>query len=155
MMRSLALVVLLILNVFLCGCSLFSGREISMEASARSGISRAWREHIDAALRKDLDGVVAMYADDVVYSVSGSPQVVGRSALRSMEEEGMKAVEVVSATHKTEELRVFGEDVFEIGTVVGPVRLGGAPAKIVTFHYMALWQKGAGGEWLVRHLVGK
>ena len=31
----------------------------------REAIARAWREHIDAAKRKDLDAVMEIYADDV------------------------------------------------------------------------------------------
>ena len=50
-------------------------------AAVRDAISRAWREHIQSAIRKDLDGVVDIYADDIVYVVADSPEVRGRAAM--------------------------------------------------------------------------
>jgi hypothetical protein len=53
------------------------------DPTVRDAISRAWREHIQAAIRKDLDGVVDIYADDIVYVVADSPEVRGIRSTRT------------------------------------------------------------------------
>lgn len=99
------------------------------EASTGETISVAWREHIAAAKRKDLPGVLAMYADDMVYVVPGHEEVRGRSALGEMEKRTLAAMDVLSATHTVHALRVFGDTAYEISTIEGPVRARGEEAK--------------------------
>jgi len=136
------------------GCSSVE-RGGAPEAEVRDAVAAAWRGHIEAAQRKDLAGVMAIYAGDAVYAVAGAPEVRGRPALERMEAEGLAAADVLGATHTTHDLRVFGDAAFEIGTIEGPVRPRGEAARVVTFHFMAEWARGPGGAWRLRHLVGR
>ena len=124
-------------------------------APTRAAIARVWRDHIAAAQRKDLDGVVAMYTDDAVYFVAGAPEVRGRAAIRAMEAAGLSSADVVAAEHTTEALRVHGDVAHEIGMVRGPVSVQGAELRVMTFHYLAWWARGADGAWRVRYLLGR
>ena len=127
----------------------------STEADARRAVSAAWRDHIDAAKRKDAKAVVEIYADDVVYVVPGVADVRGRSAIDRMEAETLAANDVLDAVHTIESLEVFGDVAYEIGTVVGPVRAKGEEVQTVTFHFMALWRRQADGAWRIQHIVGE
>ena len=119
----------------------------SPDAVAREAIAIAWQEHIDAAKRKDLDSVMRIYADDVIYIVPGFQDLRGNSAVEAMEAETLVSADVLDAKHSTESLRVFDDLAYELGTVIGPVRQKGETAQTVTFHYMATWRRQPDGSW--------
>jgi len=124
------------------------------DPAVREAIARAWREHIQAAIRKDLDGVVDIYAEEIVYVVADSPEVRGRAAMTAMEARTLAEFDLVSAEHASDALRIFGDVAYELGTVIGPIRpIDGQPLT-VTFHFMALWRRQADGAWRIAHLVG-
>ena len=123
--------------------------------AAGLAIDAAWRAHIDAAVRKDLAGVVAMYADDAVYLVGDEP-IVGLPAIEAMEAAGLAGNDLVEATHTILELRRFEDVAYEIGTVVGPVRPHGEErTSEVHFAFMAKWVRGGDGAWRLHRLVGR
>lgn len=123
--------------------------------AVRAAVEASWHGHIDGAMRKDLDAVMAMYADDVVYVVDGNAPVVGRADLRAMEQRGMATGAVLSAQHAIEALRVDGDLAYELGLVRGQVAPAGQPPATVVFHFVALWRQGDDGAWRVAHLVGQ
>jgi hypothetical protein len=43
---------------------------------------------------------------------------------------------------------------YELGTVVGPIRMLGEEPLVVTFHFMAQWVRAADGRWRMRSFVG-
>jgi uncharacterized protein (TIGR02246 family) len=120
-----------------------------------AAIDTAWRQHIEAARRKDLDGTVAIYTDDAVYVVEGEAPVQGRAALRTMEQRGMANGDVVSAAHTTDALRVDGDLAWELGTIAGDVAPKGQAAQFVVYHYIAMWRLGKDREWRIAHIVGQ
>jgi ketosteroid isomerase-like protein len=120
----------------------------------RLQIEAAWRAHIAAAQRQDLDGVMAIYADDCVYEALGSPVVDGKQALRAMEQRGIETGRVVSAAHRVESLRVSGDIALEMGTVAGEVAPGGQPPQRVVYHYIAHWRFDDGPGWRIARLCG-
>lgn len=150
---------LLCIAVALTGCSspsLPPGAAVdTTETQIRAAISEAWRDHIDAAKRKDLAGVMAMYAQDAVYVVPGVTEVRGHSAIHAMEEQGLAAADVLDATHTIHDLQVFDNIAYEIGTVAGPVRAKGQAAQTLTFQCMGMWQRQGNGVWRLRYLVGQ
>ena len=127
----------------------------SSTASARTAIGRAWADHIAAAKRHDLAGVIAMYAKDAVYAVGGAPEVRGRPAIDSMEAQGLRAVTVIDARHQTHMIRRVGDIAYEVGTIVGPVKPAGDTARVVTFNFMAQWRREPSGAWHLAYLVGR
>jgi ketosteroid isomerase-like protein len=121
----------------------------------RAAISTAWRDHIDAAKRKDVKGVVAMYSEDVVYIIPGASEVRGRPAINTMEAQGLAAADVLEAAHTSHDVQVFNNVAYEIGTIAGPVRAKGQTVKLVTFHFMGMWQLQEDGAWRLSYLVGR
>ena len=120
----------------------------------RDEISATWDRHMEAAVHKDLDAVLEIYADDIVYAAPGQPEVHGIDAVRAMERNTIEMVDLISAEHTTHDLRVWGDVAYETGTVVGPIRPHGQEAAVETWHFMAMWRRGADGVWEVRYLVG-
>ena len=71
---------LLVCAVMIAACSIDPSSEVSLPdpedpetMEVRRQIAEAWRLHIDAAQRKDLAGVMEIYAEDILYSVPGGP----------------------------------------------------------------------------------
>jgi uncharacterized protein (TIGR02246 family) len=124
-------------------------------SAARAAIATAWRSHIDAARRKDLQGVMRIYAKDIAYLIPGEREVQGLSAMEQMERQSLEAADLLHATHTTHGLRVAGDLTYEIGTIEGPLKPAGKPARTVTFHFMALWQRQEDGNWRLRYLAGR
>lgn len=121
---------------------------------AAAAIDAAWRDHIEAAQRKDLAAVCALYTDDVVYVVAGQQVVRGKAEIEAMEKASLAAADVESAIHASFALHVDGDVAHEIGEVIGEVAGKDAPARWVTFHYVAVWHRGPGDAWRIAHLVG-
>ena len=151
-MRALAL-------LLLPACATMGGEE-----DVRDGIADAWKNHLAGVRQKDPWRVGRLYTDDVVYIVPGECEVRGRKAIDEMEAQGLKTVEILDVTHTTEALEVHGDVAYEIGTVVGPVRPHGKPAKTVTFRYIARWRRvpeeTSGwhrfeARWCIQYMVGE
>jgi ketosteroid isomerase-like protein/protein tyrosine phosphatase (PTP) superfamily phosphohydrolase (DUF442 family) len=134
--------------------ALMARQQKDVETAVHQALSSAWREHIAAAQREDLDGVMAIYADDIAYLV-GAVDLNGIKAMRAHEQASLQGADVLNALHSIDALRVVGDTAFEIGSIVGPVAVGGAPARVVSFHFMARWVRAADGRWRLQTLVGK
>jgi uncharacterized protein (TIGR02246 family) len=127
----------------------------SDDASVRAIVAATWRDHIDAAVRKDLTAVMDIYADDVFYVVAGIHEVRGRQAVEAMELQTLEGADVLNAVHTIQALSVFGDVAYEIGTVTGPIRQKGQATAVVTFNFMAMWRRQADGLWRIQHMVGE
>lgn len=131
-----------------------SGVALEASAAVHDALSIAWSDHIDAAIRKDVNAVLEIYADDVIYVVPGMEDVRGRDAIDAMETRTLAEADVLHAEHTIQSLSVFDDIAYELGTVIGPVRPRGGEATTVTFHFMAMWQRQADGAWRIRCFVG-
>lgn len=125
------------------------------ETQVRSAIEQAWAEHIAAAQRKDLDAVMAIYADDVVYVTPDLQSVRGAAAVRKMEAGTLATATVIEARHSIRGLQVDGDVAYELGSVAGAIQSGDAGPARVVYHFMAMWNRAAGGRWRIRYLVGQ
>lgn len=123
-------------------------------AAAKIGIHRAWTEHIAAAQRKDLGGVMEIYGEDMLYIV-GDTELRGLDVLRRHEQESLASATVLNALHTTDSLKVSEHSAFELGSIVGPVTSGDGPAQTVEFSFMARWRLGSDGRWQLTTLVGQ
>ncbi len=122
--------------------------------AVRAAIAAQWRRHMDAAIRKDLAGVMEIYAEDIFYTVSGQ-EARGRDAMEEMEAATLQATDVIEAAHTTLGLNVAGNLAYEMGTITGSVRPKEQPAANVVFHFVAVWRQQADGAWRIQHLVGE
>ncbi len=82
------------------------------------------------------------------------PSVLREYDVRGVVGETLSEADVIDAVHTTKSLRVFGDAAYELGTIVGPIQSDGEPAKTVTFHFMAMWKRGADGTWRIQSFVG-
>lgn len=152
----LSLVLLAVAAILSCHSSAPAGESSASEArAAGESIELAWRDHIAAAKAKYVEGVLAIYADDVVYAFGDEPDLHGRLEVELSERAALAGADLISAEHTTLELRVFGDFAFEIGTVVGPVRPHGGEEHVVTYRFTAYWQRGIDGTWRIRRLAGR
>lgn len=148
-------------SLVLAGCQ--SGGEVDAgPATVAKGrkqvatrIAQSWREHIDAGRRKDLDGVMAIYAANAIYAAPGGVELRGRDAIRRHESQTLEDFDVLSAVHETISMNVDGDVAYELGTVEGPVQEKGKLPQEVTWHFMAYWQRGDDGAWRISYLVGR
>ena len=122
--------------------------------SIDGSIAMAWRNHIDAAQQKDLAAVMEIYADDVTYIIPGVQEARGKPALEKIEAAALASADVIEAVHTIDELRVYGDLAYELGTVVGPVRRHGHEPETVSFHFMATWRRQEDGNWRIECMVG-
>ncbi len=120
-----------------------------------SAIATTWRDHIEAAQRKDLAAVMKIYADNVIYIIPGAQEARGKTALEKIEAQSLASADLVEAVHTIDSLRVYGDLAYEIGTVVGPIREQGREPQTVTFHFMATWRHQKDGVWRIECMVGE
>ncbi|MEQ1632746.1 MAG: SgcJ/EcaC family oxidoreductase [Planctomycetota bacterium] len=156
MRACLATALLLTLAIPFAACSTPGPRLLGDGAGlVRQSIRTAWTAHVDAARRGDVDGLLAIYTDDAVYTIEGSPPVRGKQALATMERRGLKAGEILQSRNVTEALRVDGNLAFELGAIHADVKPSEQEPQHVIFHYVAMWQLGADRQWRIAHLVGQ
>jgi len=130
-----------ILAAFVSGCASTGGGDESAHA--------AHDRYVEAINSDDLERVMAMLTDDVVFMPPGSPRLVGKDAVRAWAEPYVAAYE--PNWEKTSlELIVSGDWAFEQYAYVenDRARDGGAPLQdegkgIIIYH------RGSDGEWRV------
>jgi len=127
--------------------------EIDPAAPVRQAISLAWDAHIQAAVVKDLEAVMAIYHEDIVYSVPDT-EARGFDDMQGVEATALATADVLEAQHTTDALQVVGDVAYELGTIAGPVRALGQEPVVVSFHFMAQWQRGSDERWRLKQLVG-
>lgn len=151
-----SLAALLALAVPFAACSAPGPRLLGPGADlVRESVRAMWNEHLAAARARDLEGLLRLYTDDCVYVVEGNAPIVGREAMRRMEQRGLEQGEVKKAFHVTAALRVDGDLAWEMGSVHGDVAPKGQEAQRVVFHYVAMWRLGKDRVWRIAHLVGQ
>ena len=157
--RAVSLAVLSLLGA--CSSPHIEGRagrdatDAAADLSVRAAIETTWRAHIAAAVAKDFEGVLAIYAEDMLYVIPGVQEVHGLAGMRRMEAASLAEADVLHATHTIDELAVYGDIAYELGSVVGPVRPKGGEAVVYTFHFMAQWRRGVDGVWRMASMIGQ
>lgn len=99
---------------------------------------------------KDINALMAMYADDAVSMPEGAPTLRGKAAIQAqLEVDFAKAKEGQTSTYEVQD--IFGDDnvVTEIGTSTTKDASG---AVVRTGKYVAIWQKSDGKYLCIREL---
>ncbi len=97
----------------------------------------------------DYDGMFAQYADDVLVSAPGQPEIVGKDAWRAGLAQLPQGVSLVMR-FDTQELEVSGDIGYERGTFTMDIfdKPGGTKVGSVTNRHVHVFKRGADGKWL-------
>lgn len=116
-------------------------------SAARSAIDARLEEHGKTLARKDLEAALLLYTDDPIVRPANSPPLRGHAAARAFMTEWFAAMEIKSVKYTTEELELFGDKAYQIGTYEGQLQLPGQAEFSDHGSFMALWVRGADGVW--------
>jgi uncharacterized protein (TIGR02246 family) len=113
-------------------------------------IETAWAAATNA---RDVDALIALYADDAVSMANNAPSLVGKAAIQKDLEENMKK-RPVGSTVSYETTEVFGDDqvVTEIGTSVTKDATGKVTS---TGKYIAIFEKRDGKYICIREIYNE
>ena len=114
------------------------------DAEALRRISARW---IDTYLAGDIDGFMALVADDIVVMAEDQPTQVGKAAARAFfsQRVGRPGVRFID---DLKEIRVEGQWAYFRGDFVFEMAAGnGQPARRHSGRYFVLYEKGQDGQW--------
>jgi uncharacterized protein (TIGR02246 family) len=109
----------------------------------RKAVEEGNRKFRAAVERKSYADMAALYTDNAKLLPPDAPIVTGRKAIESFWKEAVPALGLVSATLKTLDLEVAGDDTaYEVGEAHLKTAKGQATAK-----YVVVWRRGEDGTW--------
>ncbi len=107
----------------------------------------AWSTALNA---KDLNALMAIYADDAVSMANNAPILVGKAAIQKAQEEEFKTMPA-GMTFTFETMDVFGDG--NVVTETGITTYKNAAGKVTgTGKYMAVWEKLDGKYLCIREI---
>src|SRR5215472_10916961 len=118
--------------------------------SVREAIRSSEDRFAQAEMRRDVDAMMEMYADDVVLLPPGEAPVMGKAAASAwMNRLRQSKVQITNERFETLELEVCGDLAFERGQVVADEQVPGKPARTSRTKYLSLWRRQGDGSWKV------
>jgi len=110
-------------------------------------VESAWATAQNA---KDLNALMAMYADDAISMADGAPSLNGKAAIQAWQEaEFAKAPAGLNSAYTVQDVYGDGETVTEVGTGVTKDASG---AVVRTGKYIAIWKKIDGKYLCIREI---
>jgi uncharacterized protein (TIGR02246 family) len=110
-------------------------------------VESAWATAQNA---KDLNALMAMYADDAISMADGAPSLNGKAAIQAWQEaEFAKAPAGLTSEYTVQDVYGDGETVTEVGTGVTKDASG---AVVRTGKYVAIWKKMDGKYICIREI---
>ncbi|QIG54938.1 nuclear transport factor 2 family protein [Altererythrobacter sp. BO-6] len=104
-------------------------------------------DYVDAINSNDIDQVMALLSDDVVFQVAGEPELIGKSAVR---EWGASFFEAFDAHYEKAQLAFEKSGMLAIDRYVYSARfVGREDGEVITEHGkgVAIYRQGEGGSW--------
>ena len=99
---------------------------------------------------KDINALMAMYADDAISMTDGAPSLNGKAAIQAYQEaEFAKAPAGLNSAYTVQDVYGDGETVTEVGTGVTKDASG---AVVRTGKYVAIWKKMDGKYLCIREI---
>jgi uncharacterized protein (TIGR02246 family) len=136
------------LMVALCAIGLSCSSHASRPAD-EAAIRAASREWSDAEAAKDLEKCLSFYAEDGERFATGSPLIVGRTALRAEWAKYLAAPGSFHWTTSKVEVAASGDLAYETGVfVINSLDKNQQPTA-VHGKYVLVWKKQADGKWKV------
>jgi len=110
-------------------------------------VETAWATAQNA---KDINALMAMYADDAISMTDGAPSLNGKAAIQAYQEaEFAKAPAGLNSAYTVQDVYGDGETVTEVGTGVTKDASG---AVVRTGKYVAIWKKMDGKYVCIREI---
>ena len=131
------------------GCTLTAGSSSKAEAAPDSTAHLAHAAYTTAINSNNLDSLMAMMTEDVVFLAAHSPPIVGKAAVRAWAEAYLQAY-TTQWDKPTQEFVMAGEWAFErySYTSTDTPKAGGAPV-IDTGWGLVIYHRDADGKWRV------
>lgn len=106
-------------------------------------------DYVEAINSNDIDKVMALLSDDVVFQVAGEPELIGKSAIR---EWGASFFEAFDAHYEKAQLAFEKSGMLAIDRYAYSARfVGREDGEVITEHGkgVAIFRQGEGGSWQI------
>lgn len=118
-------------------------------SSVKTEIQEIENKWADALTKKDINALMALYADDAKRMQDGAPTLNGKAAIKAQQEkEFAKPDRFASISFQTEDVFGSGDEVTEVGTSAEKDAAG----KVSTGKYIAVFKKVDGKYLCIREI---
>ena len=122
-------------------------------SQVRAEISAIEKEWADALNKKDINALMALYADDATSMQDGAPTLTGKAAIQAQQEKDFTAPDrYASISFETKDVYGTPDEVTEVGT---SLMKDAAGKEIGTGKYVAVYQKKDGKYKCIREIYNK
>ena len=108
---------------------------------SRTEIEDVNRSFEEAARKRDVERLAALYTADAIVMPPDAPFVKGRDSIKQFWSSASQQLGLKDVRLNTVDLEVAGDTAHEVGEAVLTLESGGA-----TFKYVVVWKK-VGGSW--------
>ncbi len=122
-------------------------------AQVRLGIELVNSELQEAYRQGDADHAITLMTEDVVLMPNGAPSFGGSDAVRGLLSNIFNGVTVSTYDLTTNELHVYGETAFELGSYEWVALVGERDTIVEQGRYSAVRKRSADGRWLIHRLL--
>ena len=134
------------------GPSTNAGDEAAAIAAAREEISEAISTWEGFWRGGDAAAAAAGFTEDAINMRPGAASDVGRAAVEGMARDFLSAVTVTEVSFTTEELDIYGDAAYELGTFLQRYT-DGTDEVTQQSRYMAVWKRGDDGSWRYHRFI--
>ena len=118
-------------------------------SAVRAALDRTLAHHADLAIRKDIDGLMGDYTADAIVRSNHVEPLRGQPAIRQFISQVLGAVTIRTLSYNTEELAIYGDSVWHIGTYSMTFVPSGGSEMAERGSFFALWVRDESGKWRI------
>lgn len=119
----------------------------SEAAAVQAEIERRLEEHAEALGEQDVERCLRLYTDGAVVRPANMEPVRGKDVLRDFFTRWFAAMTIEDGEYVTEELDVYGDRAYQIGTYTGTQVLKDGPDVPDRGSFHIVWKRQADGSW--------
>jgi uncharacterized protein (TIGR02246 family) len=123
------------------------------EAAAKSGVEALWASFVVADTADNFDANAALYSDDIVVDLQGSPTIMGKAAWEAVLKPMVAARNVTSSTPSPHTTWVINNDLVYQGGNYTETYVEKKKTKTEYIRYISAMRKGADGKWRFAYLM--
>src|SRR5688572_2077420 len=122
-------------------------------SQVRTAIEKIENDWAAALTKKDIDALMALYADDAITMQNDAPSLKGKAAIREQQQKDFTApARYASISFQTQDVYGTADEVTEVGTSTEKDATGNV---IRTGKYMAVFQKRNGNYLCIREIYNR